>query len=136
MYKVHYNKDWNWKKIMKVTVNAGLIVQSPLQQGLKQNFHWIFQTDIQCLLYKVHYNKDWNQYWPNAFCCWFCSYRTKSITTRIETVLKTFWARRKKIDLSYKVHYNKDWNSSGYSNRIECYRYLIVQSPLQQGLKL
>ena len=62
-----------------------LIVQSPLQQGLKQN---------------ILYEKNLN----------YSPYRTKSITTRIET-----WLR-----------------SDGFST----INNLIVQSPLQQGLKL
>ena len=84
-YKVHYNKDWNKTRLEEENKLRSLIVQSPLQQGLKQ--YYIHQTIG---------NKN--------------TYRTKSITTRIETVF------------TYSL--------------LAFPHQLIVQSPLQQGLKL
>ena len=88
---------------------CNLIVQSPLQQGLKLKPERIDQFKTTSLSYKVHYNKDWNKFdfeptWNRSLLIvqsplqqglklsesdkpslkiW--SYRTKSITTRIET---------------------------------------------------
>ena len=133
-YKVHYNKDWNMLPVIFAYGRPRL------------------------LSYKVHYNKDWNCITCTSSATFSIAYRTKSITTRIETttIFQKCWvsptlivqsplqqglklSKRRNIGsndvvLSYKVHYNKDWNVSTLLD-IAQWKRLIVQSPLQQGLK-
>ena len=86
-----------------------LIVQSPLQQGLKQNSYY------SCIYL-------------------FFSYRTKSITTRIETIEMLKKNLRRK--LTYRTKSITTRIETCSKSAICCpFVALIVQSPLQQGLK-
>ena len=87
-----------------------LIVQSPLQQGLKPNgFRYSFFGVV--------------------------AYRTKSITTRIETYSRQDWLVRLLPHLIVQSPLQQGLKLMYEKFVLLCEGKLIVQSPLQQGLK-
>ena len=94
---------------MKYCLKAKLIVQSPLQQGLKLLPYSFFRIFFFLLIVQSPLQQGLKPIYSGMVIDFNDAYRTKSITTRIET----------------KTH------KMNYIANIA----LIVQSPLQQGLK-
>ena len=112
-----------------------LIVQSPLQQGLKLKKNYESNSKCRSLIVQSPLQQGLKPPYTKVPFTLRISYRTKSITTRIETSYNFGSTNTSLNSLIVQSPLQQGLKLSRLKNISELFSKLIVQSPLQQGLK-